>query len=142
MLEYNGFGVHEPVLVVVRSKTRFPVLISGPAPILEELFGISLSIQSGACRLMVAILEDAIECFLRCQNKKTTREKQLFQEAEEWIISSEVNWLCSFENICHVVGVEPDYLRRGLRKMVCELQKTKEPWHRPSRNPVKRKSFT
>jgi hypothetical protein len=25
-------------------------------------------------------------------------------------------WLCSFVNICHILGVGPDYLRQGLRR--------------------------
>ena len=44
------------------------------------------------------------------------RGRRLFREAEEWIMRDDLTWLCSFVNICHVLGVDPDYLREGLRR--------------------------
>jgi hypothetical protein len=40
--------------------------------------------------------------------------KKLFQEAEEWILNKDSDWLYSFENICEVLGLHPDYMRQGL----------------------------
>src|SRR5579875_408424 len=50
--------------------------------------------HDGERRLMVAVLEDA----------------------EAWIESPDRTWLFSFENICDVLGIDADYLRRGLRE--------------------------
>ena len=41
---------------------------------------------------------------------------KLFREAEEWIMRDDPSWLCSFVNICHVLGLDPDYVRTGLRR--------------------------
>src|SRR5947207_3430942 len=43
------------------------------------------------------------------------RGRQLFHEAEEWIEDADQSWLFSFQNICDVLGLDADYLRRGLR---------------------------
>src|SRR5881296_656519 len=43
------------------------------------------------------------------------RGQALFREAEEWIGDPDRTWLFSFENICDVLGLDADYLRRGLR---------------------------
>ena len=34
---------------------------------------------------------------------------------EEWIEDADRTWLFSFQNICDVLGLDADYLRRGLR---------------------------
>ena len=64
--------------------------------------------------LMLAVLEDAVFCFQKNLVAQTGNKKTLFQEAEDWILEEECEWLFSFENICEVVGISPKYLRQGL----------------------------
>ena len=64
--------------------------------------------------LMLAVLEDAVFCFQKNLFARTSNKKALFQEAEDWILEEECDWLFSFENICEVVGINPKYLRQGL----------------------------
>lgn len=65
-------------------------------------------------RLMLAVLEDAVATFQRYVDAKTTRGQRLFQEAEEWIQSEDREWPFAFENICHALDIEPEFLRNGL----------------------------
>ncbi len=65
-------------------------------------------------RLMQAVLENAIEYFQKYVLAKDERGKKLFQEAEEWILDKDSDWFFSFENICEVLGLHPDYIRQGL----------------------------
>lgn len=65
-------------------------------------------------KLMLAVLENAIEHFQKYVLAKDKRGKKLFQEAEEWILDKNSDWLHSFENICEVLGLDPDYMRQGL----------------------------
>jgi hypothetical protein len=65
-------------------------------------------------KLMLAVLENAIEYFQKYVHAKDERGKKLFQEAEEWISDKGSDWLYSFENICEVLGLHPDYMRQGL----------------------------
>jgi hypothetical protein len=71
-------------------------------------------IHGGEERLMLAVLEDAIECFQQHVLAQYVWEKKLFQEAEDWILESNSDWLFSFENICQALQLNPDYIRRGL----------------------------
>ena len=65
-------------------------------------------------RLMFALLEDAVTCFQRYLFARNGREKELFHEAEDWILQENSDWLFSFENICEVLALSPSYLRQGL----------------------------
>ncbi len=67
-------------------------------------------------RLMLAVLEDAIDCFQKYAHTKDSRGQQLFAESYEWIMSADKQWLFSFENICQIVDMNPDYIRQGLHR--------------------------
>jgi hypothetical protein len=65
-------------------------------------------------QLLLAVLEDGINCFQENVAATTAKRKQLFAEAEDWILDSDRDWLFSFENACDVLGLNPAYLRQGL----------------------------
>lgn len=67
-------------------------------------------------RLMLAVLEDAIDCFQKYAHTDDARGKQLFDESWDWIMSDDTRWLFSFENICQIVDMNPDYIREGLQR--------------------------
>jgi hypothetical protein len=66
--------------------------------------------------LLLAVLEDAVDCFLEYHMAEDRVGKARFQEAEEWIMQSGNEWLFSYENVCELLGLNPEYLRRGLRQ--------------------------
>jgi hypothetical protein len=68
------------------------------------------------CHLLWAVLENGIEEYMRYADATTRRGKRLFKETEEWIMQDDPQWLCSFMSICHVLGLDPEYLRTGLRR--------------------------
>jgi len=68
-----------------------------------------------ACHLLWAIMENGIEEYMRYAPATSQRGKRLFHEAEDWIMHDDLTWLCSFVSICHVLGLDPNYLRTGLR---------------------------
>jgi hypothetical protein len=69
-------------------------------------------------RLMLAILQDAVECYQRHALARNPRHREEFEEAKAWITSSDTDWVFSFENICNVLGIDPDYVRSGLENRV------------------------
>jgi hypothetical protein len=71
-------------------------------------------IRGGEERLMLAVLQDAVECFQENVLSQQPWEKKLFQEAEDWILAKNSDWLFSFENICETLQLHPDYIRQGL----------------------------
>jgi hypothetical protein len=81
-------------------------------PIAFEQFSKRANI-GGEERLMLAVLQDAVEC-QQYALSECPWEKQLFQEAETWILARNSDWAFSFENICETLNLDPGYIRRGL----------------------------
>jgi hypothetical protein len=75
-------------------------------------------------RLMFAVLEDAIVCFQRFLNRRGRKERQLHEEAAVWIFEPDERRTFSFEFICEAFGLNPNFLRTGLRKW-SELNRSK-----------------
>jgi hypothetical protein len=73
--------------------------------------------HDGERRLMIAVLEDAVEVYRKQVGATETRGQQLFRDAEAWIEDDDRSWLFSFQNICDVLGIDADYLRRGLHAL-------------------------
>ena len=69
---------------------------------------------TGPRALMAAILEDALLCFQKAVGASGKRSERLAREAEEWLFSEEEQWLFSYLNICATLGIDAEYLRRGL----------------------------
>ena len=65
-------------------------------------------------RLMLAVMEDGIACFQKYLFARDGKGRGLFGEAEEWIMEEGGDWLFSFNNICEVLGFDPQYVRQGL----------------------------
>jgi len=66
------------------------------------------------CQLLWAVLEEAIGTYIKYATATNRRGERLFHEAEDWIFCDDYTWLCSFINICHILELDPDYLRQGL----------------------------
>jgi len=63
---------------------------------------------------MLAILENAVEYFQKYVLAQKGMGQKLFQEAEEWFLDKNCDELFSFESICEIFGLHPDYIRHGL----------------------------
>jgi hypothetical protein len=67
-------------------------------------------------RLMLAVLEDAIECFQDHYAARCGNSRRAFVDAERWIFGTNRDWVFGFENICSALGFDPEYVRKGLRR--------------------------
>ena len=67
-------------------------------------------------KLMLAILEDGIWCFQNGLVAKSKTKKNLFSEAEEWILDDGKDWLFSFDNVCEILALNASYIRKGLMR--------------------------
>jgi hypothetical protein len=72
------------------------------------------NIREGEERLMLAVLENAVEYFQTYVLARNPRGKKLFQEAEDWFLDRDGGGLFSFESICETLGLNPDPIRKGL----------------------------
>lgn len=67
-------------------------------------------------RLMLAVLQNAVDC---CQKYATATDaagRELFAEATAWFECRTNTGLFSFESISEALNIQPDYLRRGLNE--------------------------
>ena len=92
-------------------------------------FGRSLggSRSRGERRLMLAVLEDAVDCYRRGVLARDPTTRLLFDETRAWIESTDCRATFSFESICDVLDLDADYLRRGLRQWRAPGRRGKRP---------------
>jgi len=64
--------------------------------------------------LLLALLEDAIQLFQKYRSARDRAGKAQFREVEDWFLRDGNQWLFSFENVCDLLGLDPQYVRRGL----------------------------
>ncbi len=63
--------------------------------------------------LLEAVLREAILCATG-QGEPARDRARLADEARHWMMSRARNWLFAFENICDVLNINPDCVRRQL----------------------------
>ena len=72
-------------------------------------------------RFMLAILKDAIQCFQDNLFTRNEKNRRLFEEAQEWIVETDGDWVFSFQNICEALGFNPAYMRHGLLRWMANM---------------------
>ena len=82
--------------------------------VVESIF--KRSIRDGEKKLMLAVLENAIEDFQKYVLASDKRGMELFQDAEQWILETNSGAFFSFESICVHLDLDPDYVRRGFMR--------------------------
>jgi hypothetical protein len=93
-------------------------------------------------KLMLAVLENAIEQFQDYALAEDSKGKAMFLEVEEWFSEKGSDWFYSFENICETLRFSPEYLLAGLtawRKakiQACEVTVSRRPTPRRRTKPV------
>ncbi len=80
----------------------------------------------GEKRLMLAVLERAVDDFLTYANVPTGRGRWLFREVAAWFDSSETGPF-DFEGICQATGLDPDFFRKGLHRWCAMLGDQSQP---------------
>lgn len=89
-----------------------------PAAVLPEQFYAPAQASAslhGELALMLAVLDDAIWCWQRQFATHGQRSRRLAREAERWFFSEDASWPFAFVNVCAALGLDPNYIRRGLR---------------------------
>jgi hypothetical protein len=64
--------------------------------------------------LLVAILDDAVQEYKKYYRADDGEGKRRFREVEEWVMHAGDGWIFSFDNICELLGLDPEYVRRAL----------------------------
>lgn len=77
--------------------------------------------------LLLAILRDAIDTYRKYRGARDPEGRKQFLEAEEWIMGGDDDWVFSFQHICDCLGLNPDYVRRGVRESKAETAADENP---------------
>jgi hypothetical protein len=72
------------------------------------------NIREGEERLMLAVLESAVEDFQKYVLARRPSGKKLFQEAEDWFLDNDSEEAFSFHGICDILGLHPEPIRKAL----------------------------
>ena len=73
-------------------------------------------LPEGEYRLMLAVLEDAMHCFVQHAGAFDRDKRALYVDAARWITGPSDAGLYSFENVCDVLGLDVDFVRGRLLK--------------------------
>lgn len=65
-------------------------------------------------RLMAAILQDALRCFISNIHARRAQQAREFYEAKQWLFGSGAKGPFALENVCHILDLDPKQLRREL----------------------------
>lgn len=108
MIDRRHDSAEEPLGPVVQPDTVLPSQFF--AHLKEKGF------IEGEKRLMAAVLADAVDCYMKHAFGHETRQRELFKEAETWLFEGgkSSHGFFSFLEICDVLGLDADYVRRGL----------------------------
>ena len=88
-------------------------------PALPDGFFRKLRFQTagrGELRLAAAVLEDAVHCLERDQGAREFLRRLFHWEAEQWFASKDREPLFSFENICAILNLDADEIRKQIRR--------------------------
>jgi hypothetical protein len=66
--------------------------------------------------LMLAVLEDGVRSFQENIFAESGKKRALLEEAREWLFSDGFEHVFSFSSICSTLGLNPGYIRRGLKR--------------------------
>lgn len=96
-----------PRLTVPRRISRFA---------LEQRSRLHDDESNGARRLMWAILKDTLRCYQNYFDAPSMPGQRLFRDAQQWIYEENVVWVFSFDNVCTMLNVDGDRLRKELSR--------------------------
>ena len=72
----------------------------------------------GAHSLALAVLLDAVECYLKNMNAKSRQRRILFYEVQDWMNGKNRDGVFSYETICETVGIDAKSLRTALKRQL------------------------
>jgi hypothetical protein len=85
------------------------------------------SMLDGETRLVVAVLEDAVRCYVKTGNSSRRCDREQFDEVQRWFhAEAGIHIPFSFEYVCDVLGIEPTSLRAQLGSLSAADLPTKQ----------------
>jgi hypothetical protein len=83
--------------------------------------------------LIAAILEDAVHEYRKYKGARNPEGKERFRAAQRWLMGNRDDWIFAFNNVCELLGLDPDYVRRGLAESIGKVEDEEKPERRHGR---------
>jgi hypothetical protein len=64
--------------------------------------------------LLIALLEDGIHEYRKYYRARDRDGQRRFRKACEWLMADDEAWIFSFVNVCELLNLDPEYVRRGV----------------------------
>ena len=64
--------------------------------------------------LMIAVLNDALECLEKHRFATDGTKRRIFRQARRWFLDGDTEWPYSFERICSALDLDANRLRRRI----------------------------
>jgi hypothetical protein len=92
----------------------------------------------GERKLMLAVLEDGVRCYLKNMHAVSPRKRNLFFEVREWIHAKDNDGPFSFESLCQEFGLDSSRVRNALegRHTVAQAAKRRHVLATPASSPA------
>ncbi len=91
--------------------------------------------------LMVEVMMDAIKCLKKAVRSRNGIKRSLYEKTKSWFLDDSEDWIFSFKNICNVLNLNADYLRRKVDEMEKEIMKNssayRKRWYRSPKGRIK-----
>ena len=97
------------------AENAFPIMTDNVGPQYLDTFRRSEHLQPEKT-LLAAILEDAVQEYRKYSRAHDPKSKSRFHEVEKWFNRRDKEWIFSFENICELLGLDPEYVRGRLQE--------------------------
>jgi hypothetical protein len=90
-------------------------------------------LDSGERRLALAILEDALRCVVRHHGSRVAEQRQAAREAMDWMARDDDTPPFTFVRLCQIFELDPDWIRRLVRRQLLEARSRHAPAARTRR---------
>jgi hypothetical protein len=74
-------------------------------------------IRDGESRLLLAVLKDALRCYLKNMNAPSAHAYRLFEETAHWFYAGHQEGIFAYEPLCDALGIDPEPLRQWLKSL-------------------------
>lgn len=88
--------------------------------------------------LMLAVLEDGVRSFQENIFAETGKKRGLLDEARQWLFDDESDHVFSFTSTCSTLGLNPGYVRRGLKRWEEQTRSATKTQKQSSQTPPER----
>jgi hypothetical protein len=76
--------------------------------------------EEGETRLLLAVLKDALRCYIKNMDGRTARARREFEEISYWFFTEGQEGIFAYQHLCDALEIHPEPLRCWLKSLPAE----------------------